>query len=102
MTRAPRLILGLPRLLRIRYGPADGPSVQVRTLNALRFTRADGQVGLAPPGLWRHPSGVASSPSQVWTDILPFPLNLAVLVRIAAAIYKLLNLPMVEGRPLHV
>lgn len=39
---------------------------------------------------------------KLWTDILPFPLNLAVVFGIAAAVYKLLNQPMVEGRPLRV
>jgi hypothetical protein len=39
---------------------------------------------------------------KLWTAILPFPLNLAALFGIAAAVYKLLNQPMVEGRPLQV
>lgn len=39
---------------------------------------------------------------RVWTEFLPFPLNLAMLVGIAVAVYKLLDQPMVEGRALHV
>jgi hypothetical protein len=39
---------------------------------------------------------------RLWTQLLPFPLNLVVLFGLAAAIYKLLNQPMVEGRPLSV
>ncbi|MBO0708970.1 MAG: hypothetical protein J2P44_11465 [Candidatus Dormibacteraeota bacterium] len=38
---------------------------------------------------------------RLWTAILPFPLNLAMLLGIAVAVYKLLNQPMVEGRSLY-
>lgn len=36
----------------------------------------------------------------LYTRLLPFPLNVAMLIGVAAAVYMLLDRPTVEGRPL--